>query len=194
MNDSILAGRLGITVSKEFSPCCGDMMLKWFPRMAGDRKECTYCGNKLNAVKAQDFQDSQYTGQCLEMSGFLAKSREVHLQQIWFSKSTFKSADVCSQWLMTKCIPISHCEESDTFYCFKGTDCVPGSERVIYVSKGILGVVGLEKDAMGASDFTSGGSLAPAQGDETTTDESTESKEETTEKSLESLVAKFFPE
>jgi len=193
MNDSVLDGRLGITVSKEFSPCCGETMMKWFPRSQGERRECCYCGNKLNAVKAKEFHDSQYTGQCLETSGTIAKSREVHLQQVWFAKSIFKSADVCSQWLIAKNIQTSTCEESDAFYCFKGIDCVPGSERVIYVSKGILGVIGLEKDAMGAADFTSGGSLAPAQGDETTTEESTTTSETTTEKSLVDLVNAFFP-
>ena len=193
MDDTILSGRLGITVSKSFSPCCGETLLKWFPRMIGQSHNCAYCGNHFGVVKAQEFQDSQYTGQCLEISGFLHKSRQVHLDQVWFSKSVFKTADVCTQWAKSRNIEINGGEEVDSFYCFKGIECIPGSERVIYISKGILGVIGLEKDAIGASDFSDGGSLNPGGSSEGNEEETTTPESETTtEKSMVDLVNAFF--
>lgn len=192
MEDTILSGRLGVTVTKAFSPCCGETLLKWNPRMIGQTHLCENCGNRFGIIKAQDFQDSQFTGQCLETSGFLQKSRQVHLDQVWFAKSVFHDSDVCQDWAQSRNIPISSAVETDTFYCFKGIECVPGSERVIYISKGILGVIGLEKDAISAGDFDSGGGLNPggsSEPDDTTTPED----DTTTEKSLVELTNAFFP-
>lgn len=188
MKDSILSGRLGITVSKSFSPCCGEKLLKWSPRVIGDRNSCNLCGNVFHAVSSDSFHQSQYTGQCLETSGFLKEVKEIHFDQIWFAKGVFKDTDVCSAWLDSKAIPVYGVCEYDDFYFFKGLDVVPGSERVIYVTKGILGVVGLEKDAMSASDFTSGGSLNPSQGGVN----EEETSEEESDDSLSGLVKAFF--
>ena len=181
MKDSLLSDRMGAIFSKSLSPCCSEILFKWAPRGLGDVQICKYCNNSLRAIKANEFYDSSYSGSMLETASFLKKERNVHLSSTWFSKSLFPTVDDCKDFLYKRCIEFTKCKEHSEFFEFDGVDCIPDSERVVFVSKGVIGVVGLEKESMSSGSMSDAGSLHPSQGDE---DETTE------EDDMESIFAK----
>lgn len=173
-----LNGRLGIETIRPVQGCCVETMLKWRPNIIGQKSQCLYCDNGFKAIRAAELDNVEWTGMVNETR------KEVTVQdlgaaEIWFSKRKFADIGDVMQWCDERAIEVTRQDDSEMAYRVVLGKALPGTERVVWASPGVMSVVGVVSK-IDTGDMSAGGQLHPYQGpndDKIDVDEDSNSKD-----------------
>jgi hypothetical protein len=202
MSELRLEGRLGVETISPLRGCCVDSLLKWHPRMVGERTKCMYCENPMKAIRAGDTSDPTWTGMMNEAK-FERSNDALSASSLWFSQKKFQTSSDVSRWCAERGMSGAKVESVDSAFRVVLGKSLESSDRAVWAAPGVIAVCGICK--MDTGDMASGGMINPSQGaqadasDKIDIREADEGKpevkaEEDTEKSLtplEKALARF---
>jgi len=160
MSELTLNGRLGMETINKARGCCVASMLKWSPRMVGDKHKCMYCDNTLKAIRAGEFSGNLWNGSMNETTKDTTEP-PFTVNSIWFLRS-IHTVDSAKSWLSDHGLYKDDLSEDEFAITSEQEEVVPESERFVFADKGVLAVVGVQK--MDTGDMGSGGLANPTQG------------------------------